>query len=126
MTRLLSHPFFEISDRSLEAYYLAQDIEVYDAGIDIGLDETWVNNLIQNKRISLRKVKCRVKTKGGYSFEMNLMSNLGSTYYRGDNIINLGNDTMQDITNALNETMKAWIDKHICTYLTNDFVFLEH
>jgi hypothetical protein len=52
-------------------------------GFDIDLNESWLNIYSDNKKICLRKVKCKINTEGGYTFELNLAYTLLSTYYEG-------------------------------------------
>jgi hypothetical protein len=48
------------NNRMLESDFIANDIEIIEEGIDINLEESWLNNILQNKRIVLRKIKFNI------------------------------------------------------------------
>jgi hypothetical protein len=49
-----------MNNRMLESHFIANDIEIIEEGIDIHLEESWINNLSPNKRIVLRKIKFNI------------------------------------------------------------------
>jgi hypothetical protein len=49
----------------LELHYIEKDIEMSSAnGLDINLDESWIENSALNKKIGLRKIKCKINIEG--------------------------------------------------------------
>jgi hypothetical protein len=113
------------SDRRLESHYLENDIEISTAnGLDIDLNESWINNVSENKKIGLRKIKTKIDTEGGYTFEMIIMYILVGSFYVGENIIlHLSSDTIDDILAELTQKMNAWITEYISAYFENNFSF---
>jgi hypothetical protein len=58
------------NNRMFESHFLATVIEIIDEGIDINLEESWINNLLQDKRIVLRKIKCNIHMIAGFPFKL--------------------------------------------------------
>jgi hypothetical protein len=62
-----------IKIRMLESYFIANDIEIIEEGIDINLEESWINNLSQDKRIELRKIIFNIDMTAGFPVKLFIM-----------------------------------------------------
>jgi hypothetical protein len=70
-------------DRRLENVYVVSKIEVTEAGLDITLNSTWINDLSSNKKIGNRRITAEIDPEAGYPFTLDMFysTKQGSSYY---------------------------------------------
>jgi hypothetical protein len=57
-------------DCRLENVYLANNIEVTEAGVDLPFDSTWVSNLSSNKKIGIRRISADLDSEESHPFRL--------------------------------------------------------
>jgi hypothetical protein len=89
------------NNRMLESHFLADDIEIIEEGIDINLEEFCINNLSQDKRIVLQKIKFNIDMTAGFPFKLFIMYyhyiNSHYTVYYTTIEFNLNNQSIVEI-----------------------------
>jgi hypothetical protein len=114
------------NNRMLESHFIANDIEIIDEGIDINLEDSWINNLSQNKRIILRKIKCNIDIIAGFPVKLFIMYyhyiNSNYTIYYTTLEFNLNNQSTEEIRDIFEYQINDWLTNNIPGNFGNSFI----
>jgi hypothetical protein len=109
----------------LESHFLSNDIEIIEEGVDINLEESWINNLSQDKRIVLRKIKFNIDTNAGFPVKLFIMYyhyiNSNCTVYYTTLEFNLNNQSTEEIRDIFEYQIKDWLTNDVPGNLGNCF-----
>jgi hypothetical protein len=114
-----------MNNRMIESHFIANDIEIIEEGIDINLEESWINNLSQDKRIALRNIKFNIDTNAGFPVKLFIMyyHYINSNYmiYYTTLEFNLNNQSTEEIRDIFEYQINDWLRNNIPGNLGNSF-----
>jgi hypothetical protein len=113
------------NNRILESNFFANDIEIIEEGVDINLEESWINNLSQNKRIDLRKIKFNIDMAAGFPVRLFIIYyhyvNSNYTAYYTTIEFNLNNQSVVEIGDIFEYQINDCLTNDVPGNLGNSF-----
>jgi hypothetical protein len=115
-------------DRRLENVYIASNIEVTEAAINIPFDSAWISNLNSNKRLGIKMIAADIDANSGYPFRLEVDRKVlqgGMTYIDATQIdINLTVQRMSDIGQIITDRIKESFDIDLSFNYENTYGYL--
>jgi hypothetical protein len=65
-----------MTDRLSENVYIASNIKLMEAGINIAFDSTWIANLSSNKKIGVRRIVTEIDSEAWFPIRLEVDHNV--------------------------------------------------